>query len=151
MHKSGWLTWHLHNSAYFIVSNSHLPLQINGIEGRMGERGDGGGGGGGGCLPSQGIHNSFFIQAWRPLKYSLLLLLLIRQMETPVSSMKVAVHRKSLRLLYSLRATGVWSGQIPFLSGSLEGQDCSRCSVVWLPVLQRHCSVWLMRSLEYRW
>ena len=48
----------------------------------------------------------------------ILLLLLVRQMETPVSSMKVAVHRKSLRLPYSLRATGVWSGQIPFLSGS---------------------------------
>ena len=46
------------------------------------------------------------------------LLLLVRQMETPVSPMKVAVHRRSLRLLYSLRATGVWSGQIPFLSGS---------------------------------
>ena len=30
---------------------------------------------------------------------------------------KVAVHRRSLRLPYSLRATGVWSGQIPFLSG----------------------------------
>ena len=46
------------------------------------------------------------------------LLLLIRQMEIPVSPMKVAVHRRSLRLPYSLRATGVWSGQIPFLSGS---------------------------------
>ena len=46
------------------------------------------------------------------------LLLLVRQMETPVSPMKVAVHRRSLRLPYSLRATGVWSGQIPFLSGS---------------------------------
>ena len=57
-------------------------------------------------------------------------LLLVRQMEAPVSSMKVAVHRKSLRLPYSLRATGVWSGQIPFLSGSQVGQDCSRCSVV---------------------
>ena len=45
-------------------------------------------------------------------------LLLVRQMETPVSPMKVAVHRRSLRLPYSLRATGVWSGQIPFLSGS---------------------------------
>ena len=47
-----------------------------------------------------------------------LLLLLVRQMEIPVSPMKVAVHRRSLRLPYSLRATGVWSGQIPFLSGS---------------------------------
>ena len=47
-----------------------------------------------------------------------LLLLLIRQMEIPVSPTKVAVHRRSLRLPYSLRATGVWSGQIPFLSGS---------------------------------
>ena len=47
-----------------------------------------------------------------------LLLLLVCQTETPVSSMKVAVHFKSLRLPYSLRATGVWSGQIPFLSGS---------------------------------
>ena len=46
------------------------------------------------------------------------LLILVRQIETPVSSMKVAVHRRSLRLPYSLRATGVWSGQIPFLSGS---------------------------------
>ena len=46
------------------------------------------------------------------------LLLLVRQMEIPVSPMKVAVHRRSLRLPYSLRATGVWSGQIPFLSGS---------------------------------
>ena len=47
-----------------------------------------------------------------------LLLLLVRQMEIPVSPMKVAVHRRSLRLPYSLRAKGVWSGQIPFLSGS---------------------------------
>ena len=46
------------------------------------------------------------------------LLLLVRQMEIPVSPMKVAVHRRSLRLPYSLRAKGVWSGQIPFLSGS---------------------------------
>ena len=46
------------------------------------------------------------------------ILLLVRQMEIPVSPMKVAVHRRSLRLPYSLRATGVWSGQIPFLSGS---------------------------------
>ena len=50
--------------------------------------------------------------------HSILLLLLVRQMEIPVSPMKVAVHRRSLRLPYSLRATGVWSGQIPFLSGS---------------------------------
>ena len=35
-----------------------------------------------------------------------------------VSPMKVAVHCRSLRLPYSLRAKGVWSGQIPFLSGS---------------------------------
>ena len=48
----------------------------------------------------------------------LCLLLLVRQMEIPVSPMKVAVHRRSLRLSYSLRATEVWSGQIPFLSGS---------------------------------
>ena len=60
----------------------------------------------------------------------LLLLPLVHQMETPVSSMKVAVHQKSLRLPYSLRATGVRSGRIPFLSGSSVGQDCSRCSVV---------------------
>ena len=33
-------------------------------------------------------------------------------METLVSSMKVAVHRKSDRLPYSLRATGVWSGSL---------------------------------------
>ena len=46
------------------------------------------------------------------------LLRLVRQIDTPVSSMKVEVHRKSLRLPYSLWATGVWSGQIPFLSGS---------------------------------
>ena len=46
------------------------------------------------------------------------LLLLVRQMEIPVSPMKVAVHCRSLRLPYSLRAKGVWSGQIPFLSGS---------------------------------
>ena len=46
------------------------------------------------------------------------LLLLGRQMETPVSSVKVAVHRRSPRLPYSLRAMGVWSGQIPFLSDS---------------------------------
>ena len=45
-------------------------------------------------------------------------LLLVRQMEIPVSPMKVAVHRRSRRLPYSLRAKGVWSGQIPFLSGS---------------------------------
>ena len=44
--------------------------------------------------------------------------LLVRQMEIPVSPMTVAVHRRSLRLPYSLRAKGVWSGQIPFLSGS---------------------------------
>ena len=49
---------------------------------------------------------------------NVLLLLLGHQMETPVSSMKVAVHSKSLRLPYSLRAMGVWSGQIPFLSDS---------------------------------
>ena len=34
-----------------------------------------------------------------------LLLLLVRQMEIPVSPMKVAVHLRSLRLPYSLRAT----------------------------------------------
>ena len=45
-------------------------------------------------------------------------LLLVRQMETPVSSMKVAVRRRSSRLPQSLRATGVWSGQIPFLRSS---------------------------------
>ena len=50
--------------------------------------------------------------------YLHLLLLLVRQMEIPVSPMKVAVHCRSLRLPYSLRAKGVWSGQIPFLSGS---------------------------------
>ena len=44
--------------------------------------------------------------------------LLDRQMETPVSSMKVAVHHRSPRLPQSLRATGVWSGQTPFLSSS---------------------------------
>ena len=54
----------------------------------------------------------------RALDFEFLLLLLVRQMETPVSPMKVAVHRRSLRLPYSLRAKGVWSGQIPFLSGS---------------------------------
>ena len=52
------------------------------------------------------------------IKRRFLLFLLVRQMEIPVSPMKVAVHRRSLRLPYSLRATGVWSGQIPFLSGS---------------------------------
>ena len=34
-------------------------------------------------------------------------------MEIPVSPMKVAVHCRSLRLPYSLRAKGVWSGQTP--------------------------------------
>ena len=64
------------------------------------------------------------------LEIKLELLLLVRQMEIPVSPMKVAVHGRSLRLQYSLRATGVWSGQIPFLSVSYVGQNCSRCSVV---------------------
>ena len=40
-----------------------------------------------------------------------LLLLLVRQMEIPVSPMKVAVHRRSLRLPYSLRAT-LWFKQV---------------------------------------
>ena len=62
----------------------------------------------------------FLCTCWEDmfLPQDLLLLLLIRQMEIPVSPMKVAVHRRSLRLPYSLRATGMWSGQIPFLSGS---------------------------------
>ena len=37
-----------------------------------------------------------------------LLPLLVRQMESPVSSMKVAVRNRSPRLPQSLRATGVW-------------------------------------------
>ena len=46
------------------------------------------------------------IQVW--LLYNrIFLLLLVRQMEIPVSPMKVAVHRRSLRLPYSLRATGL--------------------------------------------
>ena len=42
------------------------------------------------------------------------LLLLIRQIKTPVSSMKVAVH-------YSSRLSGAWSGQILFLRSSQGG------------------------------
>ena len=61
----------------------------------------------------------FPVEGIFPLELTwVLLLLLVRQMEIPVSPMKVAVHRRSLRLPYSLRAKGVWSGQIPFLSGS---------------------------------
>ena len=30
----------------------------------------------------------------------------------------------------------MWSGQIPFLSSSQRGHDCSWCSAVWLPVPQ---------------
>ena len=52
--------------------------------------------------------------------------LLVRQMETAVSSMKVAVHCMSLRLAYSLWAMGLWSGQIHFLSSLQRGHDCSR-------------------------
>ena len=53
---------------------------------------------------------------WQFFLLLLLLLFLARQMETPVSSMKVAVHCRSSRLPCSLGAMGVWSGQIPFLS-----------------------------------
>ena len=59
-------------------------------------------------------HKKFISPSALKVSQVFLLLLLVRQMETPVSPMKVA----SLRLPYSLRATGVWSGQIPFLSGS---------------------------------
>ena len=42
----------------------------------------------------------------------LFLLLLVHQMETLVSLMRVAVHRRSSRLPWSLRVTGVSSGQV---------------------------------------
>ena len=76
-------------------------------------------------------------------------LLILRQMETPVSAMEEAEGCRSSRLPCSMRTSVVWSGQIPFLSGSyLRGKDCSRWSVIWLPVQQGHCSaVWPVRRL----
>ena len=40
------------------------------------------------------------IKATDIIEHTLKLLLLVRQMETPVSPMKVAVHRRSLRLTH---------------------------------------------------
>ena len=67
---------------------------------------------------SSSFSSYFFDLLLRRRRRLLLLLPSVRQMETPVSSMKVAVHRRSSRLPSSLRATGEWSGQIPFLSSS---------------------------------
>ena len=47
-------------------------------------------------------------------------------MEIPVSAMDVVVRQRSSRLSYSLRGIGLWSGQIPFLSGSYSEQDNNR-------------------------
>ena len=90
----------------FIASGNLASLHASMVISRCGR----------GSLECTQVNGSEEDKGWK--LFLLLLLLLVRQMETPVSPMKVAVHRRSLRLPYSLRATGVWSGQIPFLSGS---------------------------------
>ena len=57
---------------------------------------------------------------------------IVFQMDTPVAAMQTAALCRSPRLPSNLRVTDVSSGGIPFLSGSEGGQDCSRCSFVWI-------------------
>ena len=66
-------------------------------------------------LPSKHEINLFFF----------FFFLIVRLMETPVSSMKMAVRRRSCRLSYSLRATGCGLARFPFWGARRGGRTAA--------------------------